>query len=302
MVDKIMQSCAEETATMRNKINIGKFNGTPNINVFLDKLYKHLKYDRGQSDNSINNSLIRARVLLTKYKPLQFTVEQGQTIWMDYEAAGAAPQTTRHMLHTLEQIAASQGVTLKLKKPKLIKKEVDYLSLPEVKAVIEAADNQRDVSIITLLFFSGVRASECTRINIDDLNIKTRILMIRGQTKNRKERPVVLTKECMKSVEEWLAIRPDVECNALFLNQYGERMTRSGLYKILHNAGLRAGLDKPVYCHLMRHSCGSALVKSGVPINVTMKHLGHSSINTTMRYVHANMQEVQELIDDRFVL
>jgi len=293
---------------MRKKINLGKVNSSRNglnikNNEILDQLYKFLKYQRGQSDTTIRNTMIYARAIINRYKKIEFTSEMGEQIWHDWESEGAAEPTIRHALHTLELIAQSQKIPLKLGKPKLPYKEVDFLSIPELRAVLSAADTIRDKAILYTLFYAGIRAMELCSLKRDALDLSGRRLYIRGKVKNKQERIIILRPECCEAIEEWLRIAPN-DSDYIFTNAYGGMLSRRALHDLVRHAGERAGIDKHVYPHLLRHSCATTMVRSGVPLPVVQKHLGHSpkSFKVTMRYLHANMEDVQEAIDSKFVL
>lgn len=291
----------------RQKINLGNRNESKikTNNAQLKKLHDFLKYNRKQSDETVKNTLIYARAIITRYGHVDYTQETGRQLWNDWEVQGASEQTIRHVLHTLELMALCDGVTLKLERPKLIIKEVDYLSLPEIEAVLSAATNLRDTAILYVLFYCGLRATELIRLNIEDVDLLGRRLYIRGKTKTNRERIVVMTKECARAVSDWIDCRPTICDNVLFPNSYGGRLSRRALHDLVRHAGDRAGLaDKKIYPHLLRHSCGTAMARSSVSLAVIQKQLGHSprSVNVTMRYLGANLADVQEQIDQKFII
>jgi integrase/recombinase XerD len=117
-------------------------------------------------------------------------------------------------------------------------------------------------------------------IDIDDLDIKNRVLIVRDRgegIKNYHERKAVLTKDCAEALEKWVEIRPNQD-KALFINVYGRRLTRSGLHKIVSGTAKRAGINRNVSAHLLRHTTATTMLRSGIPITEVALQLGHRSL------------------------
>lgn len=291
---------------MSRKISLGmigqkaqKKNITFNIEQFCD----YLKFDRGQSNNSVVTTKYRAIGLIQRYGMVEYTPEFCRRVWSDYESDGAAPQTIKHMLHTVELMAASDGVLLKSKKPKLIKKEIDFLTVVEVNAVIDAARNLNERAILVTLAHTGIRASELCSLTVDAVDLGRRLLCIRGQTKNRVERTIVVSKAAAAAISEWIEHRETLNLphNSIFVNKYGLPLNRTILFRLVRELGQAAGIEKPVYPHLLRHSAATAMVRT-LPIDVAMRQLGHQSVDVTMRYTHSSVDEMRRLVDEKFVV
>ena len=203
----------------------------------------------------------------------------------------------------MEYLAASMGLELKIKKPKRVKTERSYLSVAEARAMLDVCSTQRDKAIIALLLYTGLRSNELCSTEIEDLDSKNHILMVRdhGQgIKNYTERNVIIAPDGMKILEGWTSVRPIDKDPNLFLNIYGKRLSQKQLQNIVNNVARRAGIEKHVYPHLLRHTCASNMIKSGVPITEVMLQLGHKSLQSTMIYLHGDIKTLKENIDKKF--
>jgi integrase/recombinase XerD len=104
-------------------------------------------------------------------------------------------------------------------------------------------------------------------------------------------------------LKEWVEIRPQIDDEqALLLNTFGQRLTRSGVHKIVANTAKEAGItDKRVYTHLLRHTCATNMLRSGIPITDVALQLGHRNLSSTMVYLHGDLAGLKESVDKRFV-
>jgi integrase len=123
----------------------------------LTKLEVFLTYEKRYSRASVKSIMSVAKTLFKYYDLSKMTPEAAYTIEADLRERKLGVRTIKHKLETFELIAASRGLTLKLKKPKLTKKEQPSLSLAEARALIQAAENTREVAIIQTLLSCGCR-------------------------------------------------------------------------------------------------------------------------------------------------
>jgi integrase len=248
--------------------------------------------------------------LLNHYDLSVINADKAREIEEDYNARGCKPGTVKHVLEALEYLAACQGMVnddgtpLTFPKPKLVKKEVKSLTILEARILLESARNARDRAIIALLLYTGVRSKELLALDICDIDLKSRVIHVRAHediVKNYSERTCVLSKECVTILEEWLKIRPIDREKALFLNTYGQRLTRGSIHRIVSDTGKYAGITgKHVYTHLLRHTAATCMLRSGIPITEVALQLGHHSLQSTMIYLHGDIEGLREDIDKKF--
>jgi integrase/recombinase XerD len=168
------------------------------------------------------------------------------------------------------------------------------LSKSDALALIESADvsrprGVRDRALLELLYATGMRASECLALRLDDLNLTAGYVVCTG--KGSKQRLVPVGTEALTRVRLYLrdvrplyARRRDV--GRLFLNPRGGALSRQSLWTIVRRAALTAGLRKRVSPHVLRHSFASHLLEGGADLRSVQVMLGHADIATTQIYTH----------------
>lgn len=152
---------------------------------------------------------------------------------------------------------------------------------------IESRHQARDFCIILLFLSCGMRLSELTSLDIEDYSPLARTLRILG--KGRQERIVYLCDSCVRSLNEYLAIRPrsDHEPRALFLSQYLTRISPKSVHKMVIRQLESSGLSNlGITVHKLRHTAATLLYESGVDILVLKDILGHKSLTSTQIYTH----------------
>lgn len=176
--------------------------------------------------------------------------------------------------------------------------QVTFLNEDELQRLFEQPDASttaglRDRAILELLFSSGLRVSELVGLDRDHINLKRREFMVRG--KGQKDRPIFISPEAAKWIEEYLEKRADAT-KPLFI-RYGGRKTvdRTGNYhrltarsvqRLVAHYALLAGITKHVSPHTMRHSFATNLLMNGADLRSVQAMLGHSNISTTQIYTH----------------
>ena len=177
------------------------------------------------------------------------------------------------------------------------------MTVVEVNTIIDAARNLNERAILITLAHTGVRASELCSLTVDSIDMNKRLLYIRGQTKNRQERTVILSKTAAAALSDWIEYREtlNLQHTSLFVNKYGDPLNRNILHRLVRELGQLADIEKPVYPHLLRHSAATTMVRL-LPINVAMRQMGHQSVDITLRYTHTSTDEMIRLVDERFVM
>jgi integrase/recombinase XerD len=159
----------------------------------------------------------------------------------------------------------------------------------------------RDRAILELLYATGVRNSELITAKLQNLDLEARTLRVVG--KGNKERVVVFGRPAAMALAEYLEDErkrrvararhmTNRDREAIFLSWNAQSLTFQRCWQILQEARLLAGFDKPIYPHLLRHSCATHLYRHGADLLVIKELLGHADLNTTMRYVHVDISQV----------
>ena len=164
----------------------------------------------------------------------------------------------------------------------------------------------RDRALLELLYATGARVSELVALNLDDIKTASgeasefRTLRLFG--KGRKERLVPVGSFARAALDQYLTrIRPALaksenhkSARALFLNQRGGRLSRQAAWSIVMDSARRAGLDKEVSPHALRHSFATHLLDGGADVRVVQELLGHASVTTTQIYTLITIDKLRE--------
>lgn len=167
----------------------------------------------------------------------------------------------------------------------LTSKEVD-LFLEQPRCV--DAKGFRDHAMLELLYATGIRVSELITLDLDDLNLAAGLIHCSSRG---KERIIPLYRTAVKALQDYVwKIRPqlvsDPEETALFVNMNGERMSRQGFWKIIKYYQEKAGIEKEITPHTLRHSFAAHLLENGADLRSIQEMLGHADISSTQIYTH----------------
>jgi site-specific recombinase XerD len=179
------------------------------------------------------------------------------------------------------------------------KRIVTFLSPVEVDALVAAPDQsrwegRRDRVLMLLAIQTGLRVSELTGLNCNDVTLGTGA-SVRCEGKGRKQRAVPLTAQVAALLQAWLRERAGRPSDPLFPTRTGRRLSRDAvsLRVSTHAATAAEGcpslLGKRIHPHVMRHSCAMQLLHAGVDTSVIALWLGHAGIRSTDAYVHADI-------------
>jgi len=190
-----------------------------------------------------------------------------------------------------------------LESPKMVKKLPEILSLKEIEQLLEQPDLQtplgiRDRAMLEMLYATGMRVSELTRLPTHQVNLEGGYVLLYG--KGSKERIVPLGSEAINWVTLYLSTARRILAKAkespfLFINRSGRGMTRQGFWKNLRDYARRAGLRKRITPHLLRHSFASHLLERGADLRSVQMMLGHVDISTTQIYTHVTGERLKKV-------
>lgn len=170
----------------------------------------------------------------------------------------------------------------RLRGPKVPLKLPRFISVDEALQVIRHAQSPRDLLLILLLYGAGLRVSEACTLKWKNYRETSRSLVIVG--KGQKERVVVLPEIVLPALEKLPRSGPYV---------FGsEPLSPRLAYTIVREIGVRAGLDKPIHPHALRHSYATHLLSGGTDIRIIQELLGHQSLAATQKYLHLSLDNL----------
>jgi len=169
--------------------------------------------------------------------------------------------------------------------------------MPEV-----AAFPKRDLLMLELLYGCGIRNSELTGINLDDIRLSAEAILIRG--KGKKERYVPFGDSVRSVLSFYLPERQKLlgetrkSTNALLINRRGGRLTTRSVGRIIKKIAVANGLSPDVHPHTLRHAFGTHMLEEGADPRAIQELLGHERLSTTQRYTQLSMKHVLQVYDE----
>ena len=155
----------------------------------------------------------------------------------------------------------------------------------------------RDRAMLELLYATGIRVSELIGLNVDDLNLSVGMLRCAGKG---KERVIPLYPTAVRALSDYVErVRPqmvdDPGETALFVNVNGERMSRQGFWKLIKHYQAKAGIQKEITPHTLRHSFAAHLLENGADLQSIQEMLGHVDISSTQIYSQLVNQKLKQV-------
>ena len=214
--------------------------------------------------------------------------------------------TLRSFFNFLQKkLKIKSNPTLSLKGPKRKRRLPLILSQDQMKNILEPhiyegkAAGLRDRAIIELLYNTGIRLSEISFLRREDIDFQTGEIRVLG--KGNKERIVPLGENASKTLVEYLDSKNKVsslknkETDYLFVNKYGERLSRRGIARIVKKYGAEVTEDQKTRPHILRHSFATHLLDEGANLLAVKEMLGHESLSTTQIYTHVSMDRLKKV-------
>lgn len=179
--------------------------------------------------------------------------------------------------------------SIKIPRPKKPIKQPDILSISEMTNVLKNITNIKHKAIIALMYSTGLRVSECCNLKITDIDAENKFISVK-KAKGDVERKVMLDSTILDLLRKYfLVYRPNVY---LFNGSKGNEYSDRSVQTIIKKAAKKAGINKRISSHSLRHSCFTQLIKNGVDIRTIQKLAGHKNISTTAQYLKITDEDV----------
>lgn len=282
----------------------------PTVEAAVDDYLEHLRIERGLAANTIvayrRDLTLYARYLAEVAIDELATVTPDDldsfVVWLRrrptatgtrYAAASVARITVA--VRGLHRHLAIEGVTTTdaaagLDTPRTPRPLPKALTLDDVERLLAAPVGTgplvlRDRALLELLYGAGLRISELTALDLDDLDPVERLVRVLG--KGDRERLVPYGEPAASALTAWVVqARPGLvpRAPALFLNGRGGRLTRQGAWQRVKRSAAKVGLEHEVTPHALRHSYATHLLDGGADVRAVQELLGHASVTTTQIY------------------
>jgi len=268
----------------------------------------------GRSEETIKgyrtDLLIFKRFLVSKYNCEPYVEEITSEDIEEYlvylnERKGYAPASRQRNLYTLRSFFSycqkkgwvQRNVALLVEKIKLQQKERSYLTEEEVDLLIQAIDHPLIRLVVTFLYYTGLRISECLNLTLDHVDMDRRVIHVVGG-KGNKDRFVPIADRLYPLLLDYLANqRPESDSPLFFCTRKTGMLSPVYVNAVLAETVDKLGWKKKVTAHVLRHSFASQLVKRQVSLVEIQKLLGHSSLKVTGIYTHTDMNQLTKAVN-----
>ena len=180
------------------------------------------------------------------------------------------------------------------KQQNVVKLLPKFLSVDDIFSLIEKPQGSgfisaRDKAILELLYSSGLRVSELSGLNVEDLNIKEALVKVKG--KGKKERIAPISSSALQTIQHYMEFRnkraqnnSNFDNKVLFVNKHGRRLSTRSVRRKMDKYLKMAGLDPNISPHTLRHSFATHMLNNGADLRSVQELLGHQSLSTTQVY------------------
>ncbi len=226
----------------------------------------------------------------------------------DAGLAATSIRRAQSALRTYFAFLLAEGVleddpTERLESPRVWRRLPDVLSREEVERLLEAPEeghpmHWRDRAILETLYATGMRVSELVELPVRALDLDERLVLVFG--KGSKERLVPVGGPAVRALERYLReVRPVLDDGRtkgrVFLNARGRPLSRQAVWNLVKEATRRAGIERRVSPHTLRHSFATHLLEGGADLAAVQELLGHADISTTQIYTHVDREYLREV-------
>lgn len=192
--------------------------------------------------------------------------------------------------------------------PKKEKKIPAFLTEEEIENFLDLPESEeplarRDRAILELLYATGIRVSELVGLNEEDLNLKDKLIRVKG--KGKKERIVPFGRKAAESLLAYLKVRhllwpktekiKESDLKAVFINRQGTRLSVRTVQRIVRKYFEKRALQRRISPHSLRHTFASHLLSRGADVRAIQELLGHESLATTEKYTHLDLRHLMDV-------
>ncbi len=224
---------------------------------------------------------------------------------------GARPRSTARQLSSFRRFyrfMVREGLieadpTAQIAMPKIGRSLPKSLTEAEVDALLEAPTvgdplGHRDRTMLEVLYATGLRVSELVSLKHNQVNLNQGVMRVLG--KGNRERLIPLGEEAVRWVQQFVQgprveILLDRQTDYLFPTRRGDRMTRQAFWHIIKRYSKKAGVEKELSPHTLRHAFATHLLNHGADLRVVQMLLGHSDLSTTQIYTHVARERLKDL-------
>ncbi len=263
---------------------------------FLQKLKIELKISK-HSPHTIRNYLAANKELLnfTKKTPEELTTDDVKMYMAEHLTEKSATTIIVFLSAIKYSFSAILGtdITSSIKRPKKEKRIPSVLTKEEVKLLLGSLNNKKSKLMVSLMYSAGLRVSELLNLKVNDLNLPEKYGSIK-QAKGRKDRTFNIPENLVLDLKEQIGKQKASDKEHLF-SGVKDSLSSRNIQKIVSTAAKKAGIEKDVHPHTLRHSFATHLLEDGTDIRMIQELLGHADLSTTQIYTHISREELKKV-------
>ena len=277
------------------------------INLLIDSFKDFLIYEKGMSENTVSAYLSDINKVSGKEKYFDIEKFLPSTYLKSSKNKNYSGSTKKRIQSSINQflkylIDENYIANIEMNNISIMteKKLPNVLSPSEIGILIDFYDHDlfissRNKTIIDFMYSTGCRVSELINVEESDIDIEEAFVRLEG--KGSKQRIVPLGSKVLINLENYLPLRKKDrknKNNKLFISKSYKNLDRTAVFRIIKSTGVKAGINKELYPHILRHSAATHMLEGGCDLRTVQEFLGHSSVSTTQIYTKVTKAFLEE--------
>ena len=277
------------------------------INLLIDSFKDFLIYEKGMSENTVSAYLSDINKVSGKEEYFDIEKFLPSTYLKSSKNKNYSGSTKKRIQSSINQflkylIDQNYIENIEMNNISIMteKKLPNVLSPSEIGILIDFYDHDlfissRNKTIIDFMYSTGCRVSELINVEESDIDIEEAFVRLEG--KGSKQRIVPLGSKVLINLENYLPLRNKDrknKNNKLFISKSYKNLDRTAVFRIIKSTGVKAGINKELYPHILRHSAATHMLEGGCDLRTVQEFLGHSSVSTTQIYTKVTKAFLEE--------
>ncbi len=277
------------------------------INLLIDSFKDYLIYEKGLSENTVSAYLSDINKVSGKEEYFDIEIFLPSTYLKSSKNKNYSGSTKKRIQSSINQflkylIDENYIANIEMNNISIMtkKKLPNVLSANEIDILIDFYDHDlfissRNKTIIDFMYSTGCRVSELINVEESDIDIEEAFVRLEG--KGSKQRIVPLGSKVLINLESYLPLRNKDrknKNNKLFISKSYRNLDRTAVFRIIKSTGVKAGINKKLYPHILRHSAATHMLEGGCDLRTVQEFLGHSSVSTTQIYTKVTKAFLEE--------
>ena len=277
------------------------------INLFIDSFKDFLIYEKGLSENTVSAYLSDINKVSGQEEYFDIENFLPDIYLMSSNNKNYSGSTKKRIQSSINQflkylIDENYIANIEINNVSIMseKKLPHVLSPNEIDKLIDFYNHDlfissRNKTIIDFMYSTGCRVSELINVEESDIDIEEAFVRLEG--KGSKQRIVPLGSKVLINLESYLPLRNKdrkSKNNKLFISKSYKNLDRTAVFRIIKSTGVKAGIDKELYPHILRHSAATHMLEGGCDLRTVQEFLGHSSVSTTQIYTKVTKAFLEE--------